>query len=36
MQEEEETVFPPFHEGLSAADNARLTKAMNREALKLV
>ena len=36
MREEEETVFPPFHEALSAAENTRLTKAMNREALKLV
>jgi iron-sulfur cluster repair protein YtfE (RIC family) len=36
MHEEEETVFPPFHDGLSPADNIRLTKAMNREALKLV
>ncbi len=36
MREEEETVFPPFHNTLSAAENARLTKAMNREALKLV
>ena len=35
MREEEETVFPPFHDGLSAAENARLTRAMNREALKL-
>jgi hypothetical protein len=35
MREEEETVFPPFHEALSAAENARLTRAMNREALKL-
>jgi hemerythrin superfamily protein len=35
MREEEETVFPPFHETLSPADNARLTRAMNREALKL-
>ena len=35
MREEEETVFPPFHEGLSAAENGRLTRAMNREALKL-
>ena len=36
MQEEEETVFPPFHAALSPAENARLTRAMNREALKLV
>jgi hemerythrin superfamily protein len=36
MREEEETVFPPFHDALSAVENARLTKAMNREALKLV
>ena len=36
MQEEAETVFPPFHQSLSAAENARLTRAMNREALKLV
>ena len=35
MQEEQETVFPPFHSALSPAENARLTKAMNREALKL-
>jgi hemerythrin superfamily protein len=35
MREEEETVFPPFHETLSPAENVRLTKAMNREALKL-
>jgi Hemerythrin HHE cation binding domain len=32
---EEEAVFPPFHEGLSPAENQRLTKAINREALKL-
>ncbi len=36
MQEEQETVFPPFHKALSPADNARITRAMNREALKLV
>jgi hemerythrin superfamily protein len=35
MREEEETVFPPFHANLSPAENARLTRAMNREALKL-
>jgi hemerythrin superfamily protein len=35
MREEEETVFPPFHEKLSAAENLRLTRAMNREASKL-
>jgi hemerythrin superfamily protein len=35
MREEEETVFPPFHESLSVAENGRLTRVMNREALKL-
>jgi hemerythrin superfamily protein len=35
MREEEETVFPPFHASLSAAENGRLTRVMNREALKL-
>jgi Hemerythrin HHE cation binding domain len=33
--EAEEQVLPGFHEGLSAADGQRLTKAMHREALKL-
>jgi hemerythrin superfamily protein len=35
MGEEEQTVFPPFHDALSDAENQRLTRAMNREALKL-
>ena len=35
MREEEETVFPAFRTALSPSDNARLTRAMNREALKL-
>jgi hypothetical protein len=35
MREEEETVLPPFHKALSAAENMRLTRAMNREAAKL-
>jgi hemerythrin superfamily protein len=36
MREEEETVFPPFHDSLPESENQRLTRAMNREALKLV
>lgn len=36
MREEEETVLPPFHKALSPAENLRLTRAMNREAAKLV
>jgi iron-sulfur cluster repair protein YtfE (RIC family) len=35
LREEEEKVFPPFHESLSASENGRLTRMMNREALKL-
>ncbi len=35
LGEEEETVFPPFRDALSDAENQRLTRAMNREALKL-
>ena len=31
----EETVFPAFHQALSPAEHLRLTKSMNREALKL-
>ena len=34
--EAEEQVLPSFHEQLSAADGQRLTRAMHREALKLV
>ena len=34
--EAEEQVLPSFQEGLSAADGQRLTRAMHREALKLV
>jgi hemerythrin superfamily protein len=32
---EEETVIPPFHDTLSPAEHLRLTRSMNREALKL-
>ncbi len=31
----EESVFPAFHETLSAGEHVRLTRSMNREALKL-
>ncbi len=34
--EGEEQVLPAFHEGLAGADSQRLTRAMHREALKLV
>ncbi len=36
INEEEEMVFPAFRQSLSAGETQRLTKALNREALKLV
>ena len=36
LREEAEVVFPRFQSGLSANENAHLTRAMNREAMKLV
>ncbi len=35
VAEEEQDVFPAFHERLSAKQNAHLTRAMNREGVKL-
>ena len=35
VREEEEQIFPPFHEQMSAEDNAHISKAMNREGIKL-
>lgn len=35
VREEEEDIYPPFHEKLSKAENAKLTAAMNREGVKL-
>jgi hemerythrin superfamily protein len=35
MREEEQTVLPAFHKRLSEAENLSLTRAMNREAMKL-
>ena len=35
VREEEEEVYPGFHERLSGRENRRLTLAMNREGIKL-
>ena len=35
VREEEDKVFPPFHDKLSPEDNTHITKAMNREGIKL-
>lgn len=35
VREEEEEIFPPFHEQMSDEDNRHLTRAMNREGIKL-
>ncbi len=35
VREEEEVVFPPFRERLSASDNAALTRAVHRQGLRL-
>ena len=35
VREEEEDIFPAFRDGMSEAENLKLTKAINREGLKL-
>ncbi|MBV8594416.1 MAG: hemerythrin domain-containing protein, partial [Caulobacteraceae bacterium] len=35
VAEEEERIFPAFHEHISAQDNRRLTLSMNRQGIKL-